>query len=100
MPGSDAFRQAKDAGGRPRGMECWLVERTFDDKGLVRLVYATPDGSRAMLRERSAAHLEGVTAATEIDGENLEPVEDPDRRERYAQETTRMADRHDPDDTV
>jgi len=81
-------------------MQCWLVERTFDDKGLVRLVYATPDGSRAVIRERSAAHLDGVTAAAEIGVENLEPVADADRRERYASEAERMADRHDPGDAV
>jgi hypothetical protein len=83
-------------------MRCWLVERTFDDKGMVRLVYATPDGSRRLLRERSAAQLGryDVTAATEAGAEQLDPVEDPDRRERYAGEAKRMADRHDPEDTI
>jgi hypothetical protein len=83
-------------------MQCWLVERTFDDKGMIRLVYATPDGSRRLFTERSAAQLGryDVTAATEADEEQLEPVEDPDRRERYASEATRMADRHDPEDTI
>lgn len=83
-------------------MQCWLVERTFDDKGMVRLVYATLDGSRRMLKERSAAHLGqyDVTAATEASAEQLASVEDPDRRERYATEARRMADRHDPGDTI
>jgi hypothetical protein len=83
-------------------MQCWLVERTFDDKGMVRLVYATPDGSRRMRKERSAAHLEryDVTAATEVSADQLDPVEDPDRRERYADEADRMAGRHDPSDSV
>jgi hypothetical protein len=83
-------------------MQCWLVERTFDDKGMVRLVYATSDGSRRLLKERSAARLGqyDVTAATEASAEQLDPVEDPDRRERYATEAGRMADRHDPGDTI
>jgi hypothetical protein len=83
-------------------MRCWLVEREFDDKGMVRLVYATPDGSRRLLRERSAAQLGRyeVTAATDVDEERLEPVEETDRRERYAGEADRMADRHDPGDNV
>ena len=83
-------------------MQCWLVERTFDDKGMVRLVYATPDGSRRLLRERSAAQLGqyDVTAGTDADEDRLEPVEDADRRDRYAAEAERMADRHDPGDTV
>jgi hypothetical protein len=83
-------------------MNCWLVEREFDDKGMVRLVYATPDGSRRLLRERSAAQLGRyeVTAGIDAEAEQLTPVEDPDRRERYAGEADRMADRHDPEDTV
>ena len=83
-------------------MECWLVEREFDDKGMVRLVYATPDGSNRLLRERSAARLGqyDVTAGIDIEAERLDTVENPDRRERYATEARRMADRHDPADTV
>jgi hypothetical protein len=82
-------------------MQCWLVERDFDDKGLVRLVYATRDGSRQVLRERSAARLrrDDVTAAIEADEDQLEPVDD-DLRERYASEVARMVERHDPDDTL
>ena len=83
-------------------MQCWLVDRDFDDKGLVRLVYATRDGSRQVLRERSAARLGqyDVTAAIEADEDQLEPVDDDDLRERYASEVARMAERHDPDDTL
>lgn len=82
-------------------MRCWLVERDFDDKGLVRLVYATRDGSRQVLRERSAARLGqyDVTAAIDVAEAQLEPVE-PDLWERYAGEVARMAERHDPDDTI
>lgn len=83
-------------------MQCWLVEREFDDKGMVRLVYATPDGSRRLLKERSAARLgrQEVTAGINIDPDRLGPVTDPDRRERYASEAKRMSDRHEPEDTV
>lgn len=83
-------------------MRCWLVERAYDDKGLVRLTYATEDGTRAIVRERSAAMLGRVevTAAAEIDPDRLEPVEDPATRERYAAEAERMRNRHDPDDGV
>jgi len=83
-------------------MECWLVERAFDDKGLVRLVYATPDGSRWLIRERSAARLgrDDVTAAIDVEEAQLDPVEDTDLRGRYASEAERMADRHDPGDAV
>ena len=83
-------------------MRCWLVERTFDDKGLVRLVYATPDGTRQVRKERSAARLgrNAVTAAIDAEESQLGPVDDPERRERYADEAARMADRHDPDDAV
>jgi hypothetical protein len=40
-----------------------------------------------------------VTAARDVDEERLESTGD-EERERYAAEATRMADQHDPDDTV
>lgn len=83
-------------------MRCWLVERDYDDKGLVRLVYATPDGQRHVVKERSAAMLGriDVTASIDVDPERLEPVDDEVTRDRYADEVDRMADRYDPDDPV
>jgi hypothetical protein len=81
----------------------WLVERTYDDKGLISLVYATTDGSAVRRIERAPPAVEasgGVTAATDVDPEALAPVEDADLRERYAAEAARMADRHDPEETV
>ena len=83
-------------------MQCWLVEREYDDKGLVRLVYATPDGSRSVLLERSATMLSrgAVTAARDVEPDSLEPVDEPARRERYAAEVERMRGRHEPDDAV
>lgn len=84
------------------GMRCWLVERDYDDKGLVRLVYATPGGEGRVVQERSAAMLgrSEVTAAIDVDQDRLEPVDDPETRERYATEADRVAARYDPDDAV
>jgi hypothetical protein len=84
-------------------VRCWLVERTYSDRGLVSLVYATPDGDRVLRRQRAPAALReagGVTAATTVDADALDPVADPDLRERYATEAARVADRHDPDDRL
>lgn len=83
-------------------MRCWLVERDYDDKGLVRLVYATEDGTHRAIQERSAAMLSraGVPAARTIDPNRLVRVEDEATRDRYAAEASRMRDRHDPDETV
>jgi len=79
----------------------WLVGREYDDKGLIRLTYATVDGERVHRRELSEhrAGREGVTAAIERDAADLGPA-DPDERERFAAEAARMADRHDPGDRV
>jgi hypothetical protein len=84
------------------GVRCWLVERTFDDRNLVTLVYATPDGERYQQREIASVALSrvDVTAAREIPTEELEPVDDPDRRERYAAEAATMAADHDPDEEI
>lgn len=80
----------------------WLVERTFDDKGLLRLVYATPEGDRQAVRERSAARLGqyDVTAAIDAEADDLAPVEDEETQEWYADEASRMQERHEPDDTL
>jgi len=81
----------------------WLVERTYTDKGLVSLLYATTDGERSLHKQRSMNMLRqgaDVTAAVEADPADLESVDDAETRERYADEATRMADQHDPDDAV
>jgi hypothetical protein len=83
--------------------QLWLVERTYTDKGLVSLVYATTDGERCLHKQRSMNMLRqgaDVTAATEADAADLESVEDAETRERYASEATKMADQHDPDEAV
>ena len=81
----------------------WLVERSYDDRNLITLVYATPDGERAVRKERSATvmHQQGsqVTAAIDVDATRLSPV-DGATRERYAAEATRMREQHEPDDEV
>jgi hypothetical protein len=92
-----------DATGESSGaVQVWLVERDYDDRNLVTLVYATPDGERYQRHERSAHLLsrQGVTAATDAAPDDLEPVDDETTRERYAEEVERMRERHDPDDSV
>lgn len=83
-------------------VRCWLVERDYNDKGLVTLVYATPDGERCLQSNRSSTMLtrQDVTAATDADPERLRPVEDAATRDRYASEVDRMRERHDPDEAV
>ncbi|WP_148680579.1 hypothetical protein [Halovivax ruber] len=84
-------------------VRCWLVERTFDDRNLVTLVYATPDGERYQRKERSATSLQGdnaATAAVDIEVADLEPVPDPETRERYATEASRVAESTDPDELI
>ncbi|AQL42678.1 hypothetical protein BV210_08125 [Halorientalis sp. IM1011] len=80
----------------------WLVEREYSDKGLLTLVYATPDGERYMQSNRSSNMLQGagVTAAKEASPDQLQPVEDPDLRERYATEAARVAENNAPDDEI
>ncbi|WP_331235334.1 hypothetical protein [Natronorarus salvus] len=81
-------------------IRCWLVEREYDDRGLLRLVYATPDGSRHLRRERSAALVDEVTAATDTSEERLRPVDEEELRERYAAEVDRVRARHGPDEAI
>jgi hypothetical protein len=82
--------------------QCWLVEREYGTKGLVTLVYATPDGERQQTRQRSSAMLRNsaVTAAVAVPEDDLEPVRDESDRERYAREAERMLSQCDPDDEV
>jgi hypothetical protein len=85
-------------------VRCWLVERTYTDRGLVDTTYATPDGSRAHRRQVSTTVLRqrgtGTTAAVDVDPEELTPVDDADVRERYAAEAERVRSTHGPDDEV
>jgi hypothetical protein len=83
----------------------WLVERTYsdDEQNLVILTYATTDGEHYSRKERALTSFSDVretTAAIDADPGSVGPVEDPELRERYATEATRMADEHDPDDAI
>jgi hypothetical protein len=79
----------------------WLVDRTYNDKGMIELVYATPDGEQYHHRQLSEQMLmtKDVTAATDVASDRLEPT-DEENVEHFAAEATRMADDHDPDDAV
>lgn len=82
-------------------VRCWLVERSYGARDIVTLVYATPDGERAVFQQRSTRMLfdSTVTAGQAVDVDRLEVVDEEDRQ-RYADEAERMAERHDPDDEV
>lgn len=77
----------------------WLVEREVDSRDLLTLTYATPDGSRAYTRTLSAHVVDEVTAAKDVETAELETVDD-GVVDRYAEEATRMQERHDPEDVV
>ena len=80
----------------------WLVERGYDNRDLIVLKYATSEGDRVFRRELAAQAIDvdTVTAARDVSPDDLEPVNETDRQERYADEARRMADEHDPDDTI
>ncbi|MFB6171574.1 MAG: hypothetical protein ABEJ23_03505 [Haloarculaceae archaeon] len=84
----------------------WLVERTYsdDEQNLIILTYATPDGERYFRKERALPSFTGAhretRAALDVSPTNLGTVDDPERREQYAAEATRMAERHAPDDPI
>ncbi|RRJ32212.1 hypothetical protein [Halocatena pleomorpha] len=80
----------------------WMVERSYDTRNLITVVYATTDGDRYHQKELSATMLSRteVTAAVDLPRDTLEPVDDEQRRQRYATEATRMAETHAPDEAV
>lgn len=83
--------------------QVWLVERSYgNDEDLVTLVYASTDGSVQLKKQLSHNMLYGktITAAREEPRENLDNVRDEETREQYESEASRMAEKHDPDDTV
>ncbi|KAB1187153.1 MULTISPECIES: hypothetical protein [Haloferax] len=84
--------------------QLWLVERSYDDRDLIVLIYATTDGEYELRKELAAAVMHqrrmATTAAIEAPTENLEPVTDDDLRERYAAEATKMSESHEPGDEV
>ncbi|WP_458188894.1 hypothetical protein [Haladaptatus sp. NG-WS-4] len=90
---SDASEDAND-------FRVWLVERTYSDRDLLTLVYATPDGDEYLQKERAGRLGGETTAAIEVDSARLSTVEDDETRRRYSAEAARMAKKHEPDDTV
>ncbi|WP_222918519.1 hypothetical protein [Natrinema sp. SYSU A 869] len=84
----------------------WLVERTYgdDELNLIILVYATEDGQRYHRRERALTSFTGpareTSAGLRVSPDALGTVDDPTTRERYAEEASRMAEQHDPADSV
>ncbi|QCS42553.1 hypothetical protein [Natrinema versiforme] len=96
----------ESADGEDDAVCVWLVERTYgdDELNLVILVYATEDGRRYHRRERALTSFTGPARETKaglrVSTDALGTVDDPAMRERYAEEASRMADRHDPDDNV
>ena len=87
-------------------VQVWLVERTYsdDEQTLIIRTSATPDGTRDYRKERALTSFTGdhreTTASVEVSTSNLGTVTDPETRERYAAEATRMRERHDPDDSI
>lgn len=82
----------------------WLVDRTVTEKpSLINHIYATPDGDRYLLIERSSVGsqpAEHTTASIEVDTAKLSEVKDRELQDAYAAEATRMAERHDPEDVI
>ncbi|WP_136717742.1 hypothetical protein [Halorientalis salina] len=89
-----------------RTEQVWMVERTFsaDSPHILVIVYATPDGEQYLQKERAFNRFGGqapeVTAAIEVEPDDLVTVTDEETRRRYADEAARMMDRYDPDDAV
>ncbi|WP_254824177.1 hypothetical protein [Haloglomus halophilum] len=79
----------------------WLVERSYNSRNLITLVYATPDGERALTRELSSSMLDrtAITAARDVDPDDLAPVEESEQ-ERYRTEAERVRENNDPDDEI
>lgn len=84
-------------------VQCWLVERSYNDRDLVTLVYATPDGTRAVRKEVPMTAIANgtvaVTAAKEVAADALAPVADGDVQ-RYRTEVARVRETHAPDETI
>lgn len=88
--------------GESDDVRTWLAERSYDSRNLITLVYATPDGERALTRELSSSMLDRtpVTAARDVDPDSLAPVADEATRERYRTEIERVRENNAPDDEI
>ncbi|MFC4542676.1 hypothetical protein ACFO5R_12165 [Halosolutus amylolyticus] len=80
----------------------WLVERGYNNRNLIVLKYATPEGDRFFRKELASqvVDMDTVTAAKDVSEDDLEPVDETAVQNRYADEAARMAAERDPDDTV
>ncbi|MDS0477862.1 hypothetical protein [Natrinema sp. 1APR25-10V2] len=84
----------------------WLVERTYgdDELNIIILVYATEDGRQYHRRERALTSFTGSARTTRagltVSPDQVGTVDDPETRARYAEEASRMAERHEPEDSV
>lgn len=80
----------------------WLAERTYTDRDLVVLIYATPDGSQQLRKEFASTMLARttVTAAVDVEPDRLDSVDDAETCERYAAEIERLRADHEPNDPV
>ncbi|WP_049984858.1 hypothetical protein [Halobellus rufus] len=104
MPTESAVDDDADDPDRDRE-RVWLVERTYsdDEQNIVILVYATPDGSRYLRKERALTSFDDArdtTAAVLARESSLGDVDDPDVRERYAAEAERTREQYDPEDLI
>ncbi|MFC6962028.1 hypothetical protein [Halocatena marina] len=83
----------------------WLVERTYsdDEQNLIILTYATMDGRYEFRKERAVTSFSGsereTSASLLVEQDNLALVDEKTRKQ-YADEVTRMKEKHDPDDAI
>ena len=94
-----------DAAADEETTRVWLVERTYsdDEQNIIILVYATPDGSQYLRKERSLTSFSDIRdtmAAVETDADHLGSVDDEETRERYAAEVERTREQYGPNDAV
>lgn len=83
----------------------WLVERTYsdDEQNIVILVYATPDGSKYLRKERALTSFDDAretTAAVDTEKSSLGTVGDPETRAEYAASAKRTREQYAPGDAV
>lgn len=83
----------------------WLVERTYsdDEQNIIILVYATPDGSKYLRKERSLTSFGDVrdtTAAVDAKAGSLGAVDDAEQRDEYAAEVERTREQYAPDEAI
>lgn len=75
-----------------------------DEQNLIILTYATADGRQEFRKERALTSFSGdhrdTAVSLAVPARNLGDVDDPDTRDRYATEATRMAEAYDADDTL